>query len=536
MRVRALAGGFVLWASFCLLCAGQDGGGFAGSRYYPTPTQVRTLSGTVVNSITGEPIPGALVRILGPTQGAVMTGPDGRFELAKVPANEAFSIGAEKPGYGMTNNGMRFQPVTPGENNITIKLTPQGAIQGRIVDDQGQPLEDIQVQALAEQIVAGRKRQQMVATTSTDATGAYELGGLEPGNYLVKTRMRRLYWTAAPLAAAQQAYPGEYYPASPDRGGAQPLQVMPGQTAEADFSLAPVRTYRISGDVEGALPQMSSLMLVRSDGDALSISRRIDRETGRFMLLGVPAGSYKLRFRTYPRDGSDPVYAERQLNVDADISGLQIVPQPLANVLVNVVRPPAPQAASGLPAGPRTNVQVQLIPPGESNQRYSTMARRNSTPDTLKVRGIPPGTYRVDVQTFGSECLDTVTSGSADLESQNLIVSAGAAPQPVTVTLRNDCATLAGTIRSSVPAALMQVLLIPESGAGEPKAIGVGSAGQFRAIGITPGGYRVYAFSTLAGLEYTNPDALRDFNAQEITLGAGETANVTLNLIVRDGQ
>lgn len=537
MRARARAGGFALWVCFCLLCAGQDGGGFGGSTYYPSPLQVRTLSGTVVNSVTGEPIPGALVRVFWNPPIVAMTGPDGRFELQNVPASATLSIGAEKPGFGMTNSGMQMRMIGAGENNITIKLTPQGGIQGRILDDQGQPLEGIQVQAIGEEIVAGRKQVHPVSSTGTDENGAYEIDGLQPGNYLVKTRLHRLYWTNAPLAAAQQAYPGEYYPNAPDRSAAQPIPVMPGQTAEADFSLTPIQTYRISGVLERAAGEMGSLMLKRPDGDALALPRRMNRQTGQFTLLSVPAGSYKLEFRTFPRDGSNPAYAEQQLNVDADINGLQVVPQPLANVTVNIVRPPDPETNRGLPSNSPTTVQVQLMAPDESNTRYSANVQSSSTTGAREVHGVAPGNYRVIVHTFGSECLDSVTSGSTDLSSQNLTVSPGVAPQPITVTLRKDCATLGGTVRTNGATVPADVLLVPESGAGEPKTMHVvGANAQFSIAGLRPGGYHVYAFSTLDGLEYANPDVLRDFDAQEITLSANENANVTLDLIVRGQQ
>jgi hypothetical protein len=61
--------------------------------------------------------------------------------------------------------------------------------------------------------------------------------------------------------------------------------------------------------------------------------------------------------------------------------------------------------------------------------------------------------------------------------------------------------------------------------------------GAFSLSGLTPGDYTVYAFTDISGLEYTNPEALREFSGQKITLGPGAKAALQLNLITRgDGQ
>lgn len=537
MAPRTLGRGLALAAAFCLCCAGQESVQVIspGSVFHRPPIQVRTLSGTVVNSVTGEPIPRALVQVFLNPPIAVMTGPDGRFDLPKVPADHAVSIGAERPGYG-SRNGFQRQMVGSGENNITIKLTPQGGIRGRISEEGGQPLEGIQVQAIAEQIVAGRKQERTVSATSTDQDGQYEFDGLEPGDYFVRTLLHRLYMTLAPLPAAEQAYPGEYYLDAPDRSGAQLLQVSPGETAEADFTLSPVRTFRVSGILAGG-DRFGRLMLKHLDGDWEPIPLRFNRGTGRFSFLSVPAGSYKLEFRSFGRrkGGSDDIYAERRLDVNADVTGLEIVPQPLANIVVNIIRPPA--ASSGILNASADAVQV-LLTASQSNIGYgsTTANRQGAAPSPLEIFSVPPGTYHVAVHTYGSDCLDSVTSGSADLSNGDLNVSPGVQPQPITVTLSNDCATLNVSVRTDGRPAPVEVLMVPESGGGEPKVVSVAPDANFNMMGLRPGDYRVYAFSTLNGLEYTSPDALRKFTAYEITLNANEKANAELDLIVRGDQ
>src|SRR5262249_53338225 len=61
-------------------------------------THTYSVRGTVVNSVTGEGIRGALVQTHLGRQRAQLTGPDGKFELDNVPAGQAW-FNVQKPGY-----------------------------------------------------------------------------------------------------------------------------------------------------------------------------------------------------------------------------------------------------------------------------------------------------------------------------------------------------------------------------------------------------------------------------------------------------
>src|SRR5258707_15738699 len=56
------------------------------------------IRGTVINSLTGEPIRGALVQIYANRQRSVLTGADGSFQFADVPAG-TLNLNVRKPGF-----------------------------------------------------------------------------------------------------------------------------------------------------------------------------------------------------------------------------------------------------------------------------------------------------------------------------------------------------------------------------------------------------------------------------------------------------
>ncbi|HYK39217.1 MAG TPA: carboxypeptidase-like regulatory domain-containing protein, partial [Candidatus Eremiobacteraceae bacterium] len=57
-----------------------------------------TLRGTVINSVTDEPIQRVLVELSGDHQRHFLTGADGKFEFQNVPPGLT-AIGLQKPGY-----------------------------------------------------------------------------------------------------------------------------------------------------------------------------------------------------------------------------------------------------------------------------------------------------------------------------------------------------------------------------------------------------------------------------------------------------
>jgi hypothetical protein len=148
------------------------------------------------------------------------------------------------------------------------------------------------------------------------------------------------------------------------------------------------------------------------------------------------------------------------------------------------------------------------------------------------IKNVQPGTYRVAVQTWGPNCLDSVTSGSLDLTRNELVVSAGSPPQPITVALRTDCAQLDASVNQKAQA---NILVIADSHCIEPLSATV-SSDKMTFANLSPGDYMVYAFTDVNGLEYTNPEVMRNFSGQHVTLAAGQKSSLTLDVIDREAK
>ena len=80
----------------CSLAHAQ--GGYVGPRAYDPNSPTHTVSGSVVNYATGEPIPRALVQLMGPLQRSDLTDSQGSFRFDGVPEGRAMFM-ARKPGF-----------------------------------------------------------------------------------------------------------------------------------------------------------------------------------------------------------------------------------------------------------------------------------------------------------------------------------------------------------------------------------------------------------------------------------------------------
>ncbi|MBV9303579.1 MAG: carboxypeptidase regulatory-like domain-containing protein [Acidobacteriaceae bacterium] len=507
-----------------------------------------TVTGVVVNSATGEAIRRALVHINGTGQFSCFTGTDGRFQMTDIPEGQVF-VTAEKPGFFdqqvlhpafMSSQANSFT-VGPGTNELRVQLVPEARIGGHVVDSEGEPIAQVSIQLLSEEIVEGRKQVQSPMGIATDDDGAYHFDGLVPGRYFLHTAMRPVL--AASWANPPSVYPSQYYPAGLDRSTAQPIELRPGDQIEADVTLHEAPAFTISGVIAGAQNGVG-LSFEETDGQQTGISSwQFDQRTGHFFLRGVPPGSWTLIFNSNDNQGG-MYYARQDVTVSgSDLSDLQVLLQRAADIPVNVnhssaVNQAAPQLqnyVSGSVNGPAQGpgIQVQLIPSDNSARRFYAAPQPEDAPGSQVFRGVLPGRYRVSAQAFGTECVDSISMGNVDLTRSDLSVAPGARPEPIAVSLRNDCANITGTVRSETHNLQGFALLVPDFLASEPQTMPTQPNGSFSFGGLRPGTYHVYALSDLQGLEYANPEVLKDYAGQQITVGANEKANVTVELIAR---
>jgi hypothetical protein len=500
----------------------------------------RTIGGTVVNSVTGEPLRRALVQIGG--QRASFADADGRFRVEGVPDGQT-SISGTKPGY-LSENALLT--VSADRSDVVLKLIPVSRIEGRISDSNGEPIDNVWVQVSAEEIVNGRKRWLQHGGANSDATGRYRIDGLKPGTYFVQTGFHPVFqFMDASSQAGHDAFPPQFYPSGSEISAAQPISLNPGQNAEADFTLRAERCFRLTGVAAGAQNNGVSANVEDPDGQVVPIPFQFDPRTGRFVFPMMPRGAWTLAFIFADQQGN--AYSARQnVNMGAsNVEGVQVVLQRAASILVKVIKGDTPPPVQVDIAGDQreiigsavwdTPLQIQLIATDNRQNRFTYVSDRESSDadSSLIIRSVTPGTYKVLAQTFGNSCLTSMSSGNTDLLRQDIVVTEGSQPQPIQVVLRKDCATLTGTVHSTADPIHGMALLIPESTGIQPAIVAISPEGHFSFNSLSAGDYRLYAFSDLENLEYTNPEAMRPYSYERISLSNSEKASAAIELIVR---
>src|SRR3954471_203308 len=333
----------------------QSGGVFFGDVPSPVPggqpprdgrpaaTGTGQIAGRVLAADSGQPVRKAMVR-LSSTELRVSrtssTDPDGRYDFRDLAAGR-YTVSAFKGGYVNIAYGQR-RPNQPGKplqladkqtlDRIDISLPRGGVIAGRVLDEFGEPIADVQVVPMRNQFTAaGRRPMPSGRPASTDDIGEFRLYGLAPGQYYISATLRNQSF-GPDGSDDRSGYAPTYYPGTPNIADAQVLTVGTGETrSDIVLMLVPTRTAQISGIVVDGQGQPVKLGSVQAFPDAnvmgIGMSGGPIRD-GSFTISGVPPGEYNLRAMiNRPAADTPPEFATASITVTgADISGVRLAP------------------------------------------------------------------------------------------------------------------------------------------------------------------------------------------------------------------
>jgi len=231
--------------------------------------QTARVEGKVI-SVTGEVLSKAEVRLV-QTPGAPgipsVTDGDGKFVFERL-APGRYTLLAEKGGFVVEENGGALN-LTAGADvkNVVIKLTPQGVISGKILDQDGDPFPGATVMALRYSYVRGNRELSIAsslgssASSITDDRGEYRIRDLAPGRYYLAARDDRELREGQAAALAGAAYVPRpkteanlvtAYPGSLDIEGAKALELS-GELRGVDIRLLRTKVYTVKGKAVNAV-------------------------------------------------------------------------------------------------------------------------------------------------------------------------------------------------------------------------------------------------------------------------------------------
>jgi hypothetical protein len=525
------------------------------------------IQGTVFNSVTHAPIPRALVAY--GQEFAALTDGDGHFEFTNASPG-TYRLTARKPGYIEGRNGVTEIMASPG-NEVTLELVPEALIIGRVILSTGEAAAGVSVQIFSRQVQSGMFRWISGQQVHANSNGEFRFAELEAGTYKVLTHEYMDSDFITDSARKQlYGYPPVYYPIATAFALGNVIQVIAGETFQADISI--VRHPYFSVKIPVANPPESNFGLGvsvspagdRSPGYSLGYDRRTQSITG-----SLPDGNYLVEATSYAPEAKSG-------NVNLAVTGASSQPPvmvltPNSSIDVNV-REEFASRETNSPAsfgvsydglhGPRAYLNLTAESADDFVQRSGRLrppAGRDG--DSLVIENLRPGTYWLNARS-GDGYVASATLGGLDLLHHPFAVSAGAAI-PIEITVRDDFAEIDGSVAgvktqsqpssasvqgtvfagsssfpfaSGAPAYIYCVPLSDSSG--HFVQIGVDSEGQFNFSKMAPGGYRIMAFSKpQLNLPYRDTEAMKAYEAkgQVVHLSPGQKTTIELQLIV-EGQ
>jgi hypothetical protein len=528
----------------------------------PRKTGTASLSGRVTALDTARPIRRAQVRAGGPEirEGKVVsTDADGRWTLKHLPAGR-YRIDVTKGGYVAVAYGQR-RPFEAGKTvdlleaqeleKLDVALPRGSAINGRVVDEFGEPMANVRVSPMRFRFIEGRRRLINAggSTDTTDDLGQYRLHGLPPGEYYVVAQQPSGF-----LASSEDrtGYAQTYHPGALTVAEATRVPLTVGQEAHNVLvTMTPTRTANLSGTAVNSAgqPIAEAMGFIRENtGSGMVSSTPVVIRDGNWTVSGLVAGEYVLSVHFIGNLEQVAVSGgtgNARTSSEFIVQPLTITGEDLPNIVLRsslggtlkgrvnfdgTANPPAPPPGARMTAmeprllGASINGRIR---PDWSFELTGLFGKRLVRPLDL-----PRGWTLASVALNGDDVTDT-----------GVEVGAGTDVSGVEVTVTQQAAELGGSVATTnnAPVADFVVILFPaEAERWGPRSRFIRVAapdqtGRFTISGILAGSYLAAALDYMEPGEESNPEFLEKLktSATNVRLGEGERKTLTLTLIAQ---
>ncbi len=475
---------------------------------------------------------------------------------------------ARKPGYLIDprHEGLNLQ-ATPTTKEITISLVPEALVVGHISLPTSEPPDRIQLEIYRRQVQDGRAHWVSAGATISKSNGEFRFSEITAGTYKLFTHelMDRDPQTTVP-GGQLYGYAPVYFPNATSFAAGSAIQLVPGQTYQANLSLVRQPYYPVKVTVANA-----------PHGAGLDVTVFPDGHKGPGYTLGydehdqsiegsLPNGNYTVEATVYGVS-----LFSGSLNIT--IHGAPLVGPVMTLVTGRAISLNVKEEFTTTESidsdywsdgkhtyklrGPRSYLNITLVSTEEFDQPRNASLRAPSGPDdeSLVIDHVRPGSYRVQINSSRGFAT-SVTSAGVDLLREPLVVGPGGTSSPIEVTMADDGGKIEGKVEAADasvgatqpyptaasgraspsydgPFAYIYCVPLPDSTGQLTEAVAF-SDGKFTSPPMPPGAYRVLAFKRQQPeLEYRNPEAMRAYDAkgQTVRIVAGKTEHLQLHLI-----
>ena len=505
-----------------------------------------TVEGFVTRDPEGAPVKKALIELIGENQAeagdyTAMTGPDGTFRIEDVVPGR-YHLFAERTGLLDTDKQRghtegRLLTITAGQEvkDIHIRLQAAAVVRGRVSDEDGDPLANAEVTVFRQTFLGGHNRWEQAGAERTNDLGEYRIANLPAGNVYISVNpppdFRSLIEAAGAaheVKSASATYQTMYYPGTPDRSQALPVPLHAGDDFPADFSLTPSPSLSIRGSVVNLPPRASASIMLQSRDFSLIMTGAEMHKDGTFVFHDVSPGNYTIMAAV---EGSAvPMTARQSLQVGStNVEGLRLSPQPGATIQGHLHF----ESRNQLRFDPeRIFLTLQMVDAAEESETAPVFRESFSNIAHVAADGsfqwadVPAGNYYVqivgDSEANGGWYLKSASTGGRDVNDVGITVNGGVANLDL-VASANGGVTEGIVVNSKgEPFANAVVVAVPEARMrgriDHYRKTVSDQTGHFSLRGLRPGDYTIFAWESVEGEAYYNPDFLKTFEGQGTTL------------------
>jgi hypothetical protein len=527
-----------------------------------TPATRAVVAGNVTKDPGSEPVKKALIELIAESQSeggnyTALTGSDGSFRIENI-APARYRLFVERTGYQEIGKDHRrtegrVLTLSAGQElkDLTIRLQAAAVVQGRVTDEDGDPMPEAQIAVLRQTFVAGRSHWEQAGTERTNDLGEYRISGLAAGNYFVSVTpppdFRSLIETNGNPAQspspsekpAPSAYQTTYYPGTRDRGQASSIQLHAGDDFPANFSLTPSPSLTIRGSVVNLPPGSTAAIMLQSRDFNLTLNGAEMHKDGTFEIRDVAPGAYTI-FATVD-NVAVPMMARQALQLtSANVDGIRLAPQAGGSIrgrlrmeVSGAARPDLSQMFLLLHSAEDDDDAIGALPMGLN---FPTLAHVDGD-GSFEWKNVSPGNYSIqisDASSLPNFFLKSVIAGGRDVVESGFSLSGGMTTLDVLASANGAIVDGVATNRKDEPVADGVVVAVPDVRLrNHPdrfrKAL-CDQSGHFILRGLPPGDYTLFAWESVDGEAYYNPEFLKGYEGQGKPLHMSEGLRVTLHL------
>ena len=364
------------------------------------------IDGQVVDA-EGAPVAGAYIQIQpGPSRDSSLSslwyltelssGTDGSFSIRGLLPGGVYKVAAQRPGHGRAEVEIRTAPAGRPTPPARVVLGSGVTVTGRIVDERGNPLEGAEVEI----VDAERPFPTGLFKAASDASGAFSIRGLSPGQYQLTARLQGF----APAAPS-----GVLIPEGETRLDAGELTLEAGAAIEGKVTDARGRPVE-GAEVQVSPDQESTLLFIHQNVEAEPDAR--SGKDGHFQLSDLEPGrrySIAVHHPDYPSETVPGVEAPTAEPIVVEL-------QPARTLSGRVVGPdgePVPEAEI-----------MTVVQTGFGGFSSSTLGRTDAAGE-FRGSGLKPGSLDLHVVARGYR--ETLWKGVQIPQDRD--------PEPVTITM-----------------------------------------------------------------------------------------------------